>query len=126
MSDPFEKEVDAWMQRFASIDDRRHALPDPSVIWLKARVLQTAKAMERASRPITTAQIVSYIVIAACWAALLTWKSAALQAWLSAFQPTHVILGAGAPLSGSVLVTFIALACVTVAIAMHTIFAEDV
>lgn len=130
MSDPYEKEVGAWMQQFAAIDDRSRVLPDPSVIWLKARVLQTAKAVERASRPITTVQIASYVVVAACWAGLLTWKAAALQAWLSAFRPSNVMLGAAgaqqaASLSMSFLMMLIVLGCATVMLAMHAIFAEE-
>ena len=130
MSEPYEQEVGAWMQQFAAIDDRDHVLPDPSVIWLKARVLQSAKAVERASRPITIAQITAYAVIAACWTALLTWKWAALQAWLNAFRPTHVMLGAAgaqqaASLSMSFLMTLIVLGSATVMLAMHSIFAEE-
>ena len=44
MSDPLENQIDLWMKQFAAIDDRERVLPDPSVIWLKARVLQSAGA----------------------------------------------------------------------------------
>ena len=50
MSDPYEVEVGKWMRQLASIDDRERVLPDPAVIWLKAKVLQTAKAAERVAR----------------------------------------------------------------------------
>jgi hypothetical protein len=130
MIDPFEAEVGIWMQQFAAIDDRQHALPDASVIWLKAQVLQSAKAVERASRPITTVQITAYVVVAASWAALLMWKWRAFQAWLNGFTPTHIILGAAgarpaASLSLTLLAALIVLASVTVMLAMHTILAEE-
>ena len=73
-------EVAPWMGAFAGINEREHILPDPAVLWLKARLLQSNAAVERASLPITRLQIAAYLIIAACWAALLTWKSAALQA----------------------------------------------
>ena len=129
MTDLFEKQVDAWMRQFASIDDREHVLPDPSVIWLKARVMQSVKDEQRASRPMTIAQITSYTVVAACWAIVLTWKWAAIQAWLDAFRPSHVILGAGAQQAASVsmpfLLTLIILGSATVIVAMQSIFAEE-
>jgi hypothetical protein len=111
------------------MDERTHVLPDPAVLWLKAKVLQTSAAVERAALPITRLQIAAYLIIAAGWAAILTWKSAALQAWLNHFSPGHLILGAtGAEttsLSISVLVAIIALASASVGVAMHTILAEE-
>ena len=129
MTDPYEKLAAEWMERFAAIDDREHVLPDPSVIWLKARVLQTAKDVQRASRPITVAQISAYAFIAACWTILLTWKWAALQAWMTTFEPRHILIGGAAtqqaPLSIPFLMTFLVLAGVTVALGMHTILVEE-
>jgi hypothetical protein len=61
---------------------------------------------------------------------MLTWKSAALQAWVNHFSPGHMILGvtgpeASASLSISVIVAIFALASATVGVAMHTILAEE-
>jgi hypothetical protein len=100
------------------------------VIWLKARLLQSKAAVERASMPITRLQIAAYLIIAACWAALLTWKSAALQLWINSLSPTHVLLGAtsanaSATLSVTVLLAAIMLLSATVGVAMHTILAEE-
>ena len=120
--------VAPWMANFSGINEREHILPDPAVLWLKARLLQSNAAVERASLPITRLQIAAYLIIAACWAALLTWKSAALQVWINHFSPTHVILGAtdaSASLSVTVLFAVIVLASATVGVAMHTILAEE-
>ena len=127
MKDPIEIQADAWMKEFAAIDDRDRALPDPSVIWLKARVLQSAKEAERASRPITVMQIAAYAAVGACWAALLTWKWAAIQAWLESMKPGNILIGGSAASMSSMplIVTILALGSVTVALAMHTIFAEE-
>ncbi len=122
-------EVAPWMARFSGLDEREHILPDPAVLWLKAKLLRSSSAVERAALPITRLQIAAYLVIAACWAALLTWKSAALQAWLNHLSPSHMILGdAGSratSLSISVLVAIIILGSATVGVAMHTILAEE-
>jgi hypothetical protein len=123
-------EVGPWLMRFAGMDEREHILPDPAVLWLKAKLLRTSSAVERAALPITRLQIAAYLIIAAGWAAMLTWKSAALQAWLNHLSPGHMILGvtgaeATASLSVSLLVAIIALASATVGVAMHTILAEE-
>jgi len=123
-------EVAPWMARFSGLDEREHILPDPAVLWLKAKLLQTSAAVERASLPITRLQIAAYLIIAACWAALLTWKSAALQAWINHLSPSHMILGAAgaeatASLSMSALFALVILASATVGVAMHTILAEE-
>jgi hypothetical protein len=93
-------------------------------------LLQTQAAMDRASRPITRVQIAAYMIVAAGWAALVTWKWSALSAWINSFTPTHIILGAaGAQAATSLSMTFlmavIALASVTVMLAFHTILAEE-
>jgi hypothetical protein len=123
-------EVAPWMSRFSSLDEREHILPDPAVLWLKARILQTKASVERASLPITRLQIASYLIIAACWVALLTWKSSALQLWINHLSPSHMILGAAGAertgsLSGAVLLAVILLASATLGVAMHTILVEE-
>jgi hypothetical protein len=128
--DPMEAEVDAWMQQFAKIDDRRRPLPDAGTLWVKAKLLQSTAAMERASQPITRVQIAAYVVVAGTWAALLTWKWSALSAWFNSFRPARILLAgtgtaAGASLSLTFFMMLIALASVTVMLAFHTILAEE-
>jgi hypothetical protein len=122
-------EVGPWLMQFAGIDEREHILPDPAVLWLKAKLLQTSSAVERASLPITRLQISAYLIIAAGWAAILTWKSSTLEAWINHLSPGNVILGATgaatASLSLGVLVAILTLASATVGVAMHTILAEE-
>lgn len=123
-------EVASWMSEFALHDDREHILPDPSVLWLKARLLQSSAAVERAALPITRAMIVAYLVIAAGWATLLTWKWSALVAWMTALNPGRIAVGAtgaagSSTLSMTVLITLVLLASATVMLAFHTILAEE-
>ena len=84
-------EVGPWMMDFARLDDREHILPDPAVLWLKAKLMQSNTMMHRVALPITRLQIGAYLTVAACWAALLTWKWPAIQAWVNspAFQHGH-------------------------------------
>jgi hypothetical protein len=127
--DPFEREIDLWMKNFATIDQSPR-LPDPNSIWVKAKLLQSAAAAERASRPVTRVQIASYLIVAGSWAALVTWKWTALAAWINGFTPAHIILGAAGAetersLSLSFVMALIFLASVTVILAFHTILAEE-
>ena len=128
--DPYEAEVHLWMQKFARLDDRRGPLPDANTLWVKARLMQSAAAMERAGRPITRVQIAAYLVVAGGWAAIVTWKWNALSAWINSFTPAHLIMGtvdarAAHSLSLTFLMALIALASVTVMLAFHTILAEE-
>jgi hypothetical protein len=121
--------VAPWMERFAAMPDREHMLPDPSVVWLKAQLLRNTAAAERVTRPMTTLQIGAYLVVAGCWAALLTWKWDALQTLAHRLTPSRVILsttaGASASMSMSMAFAVLALASVTVMVALHTILAEE-
>jgi len=128
--DPLEVKVDEWMQQFARIDDRPRTLPDPSTLWVRAKLMQSAVAAERANRPITNAQIGAYLIVAAGWAAVLMWKWQALAAWLRSFTPAHIVLGAAgaeaaASLSISLVLVLIVLASVTVMLAFYTVLAEE-
>jgi hypothetical protein len=123
-------EVGPWMESFARLDDRRHNLPDPAVLWLKAKLMRSNADVQRAALPMTRLQIAAYLIVAACWAALLTWKWTAIQAWVNGLTPNHMILGAsGAESTASLSLTFligiVLLGSATFAIAMHTILAEE-
>jgi len=121
-----------WMSELAGTNEREHVLPDPSIIWLKAQILRSTATVDRVSRPITSMQIASYLIVAACWAALLTWKWSALQAWMESLTPRHILLGTAAAssagsasLSVTFFVTIIVLASATVMVALQTILAEE-
>jgi len=125
-------EVGPWMEEFARVDDREHILPDPAVLWFKAKLLQSNRVMDRVALPITRLQIGAYLAVAACWAALLTWKWPVIQAWVNSIKPTHVILAtasaqtaAAASLSASFFAVIVMLSSATVFLAMHTILAEE-
>jgi hypothetical protein len=120
--------VAPWMQRFAGMPDREHILPDPSVVWLKAQLLRNTAAAERVTRPITSLQIAAYLVVAACWAALLTWKWGAIVALVHRLTPSGMVLGGAsgaASISMSLLAVVLVLSSLTLLVALHTILAEE-
>ena len=119
--------VAPWMNQFSRISDREHILPDPAVVWLKAKLLQRNADVARVSRPLDVVQFLAYAVVAAGWAALLTWKWESVRAWLSSFTPAGIVAhtaGAGS-LSMSFFALVFVLASVTVMLALHTILAEE-
>ena len=124
-------EVAPWMEQFAATDVRRHILPDPAVVWLKAQLLRNTVGVDRAVRPVTNFQAAAYMIVAAGWAALLTWKWSALQAWLLRFSPSHLLGAASGTAAASASVTFsffavvIVLLSITVLLGLHTILAEE-
>ncbi|HKR63422.1 MAG TPA: hypothetical protein VJZ00_06785 [Thermoanaerobaculia bacterium] len=119
--------VAPWMTRFARISDREHILPDPSVVWLKAKLLQGAVDASRASRPLDVVQFVAYAIVAAGWAALLTWRWGAVRAWVGSFTPSALVTSAARATSMSVplFAMIFVLASFTVMLALHTILAEE-
>jgi hypothetical protein len=117
----------AWMSRFARISDRQHILPDPSIVWLKAQLMRGTADVARVSRPITIAQLIAYCVVAGGWAAVLTWKWKAVQAWIGSFSPSGIVHNAAGAqsLSLSFFAIVFVLASMTVMLALHTILAEE-
>jgi hypothetical protein len=116
-----------WMSQFARSSDREHVLPDPSIVWLKAQLLRGTADVARVSRPITIAQLLAYFAVAGGWAGVLTWKWAAVEAWLRSLTPTGLVATAASAeqLSASFFALVFLLASTTVMLALHTILAED-
>ena len=117
--------VAPWMTKFAGISDREHILPDPSIVWLKAKLLQGSADVARAARPMSIVQMISYLVVAGGWAAVMTWKWDAIQAWLHNLGPAAVVSGSAPSLSVSFFAMIFVLGSMTVMVALHTIMAED-
>ncbi|HYO76450.1 MAG TPA: hypothetical protein VE010_08305 [Thermoanaerobaculia bacterium] len=119
--------VEPWLDEFARVDVREHMLPDPSVLWLKAKLLQNSADVRRATRPMDLVQLIAYAVVAGGWAAMLTWRWSAVEAWLQGFTPDALVtsVGRAESLSLSFFALLFVLASMTVMLAMHTILAED-
>lgn len=119
--------VAPWMDRFANISDREHILPDPSVVWLKAKLLQGTAEAGRAARPLDIVQMIAYVVVAGGWAGLLMWYWPSVERWLHSFTPSGIVMTAASAQSVSIasLGLVFVLASVTVMLALHTILAEE-
>ena len=119
--------VAPWMTKFSRISDREHILPDPQIVYLKAKLLQGTADVARVSRPMNIAQLFAYLVVAGGWAALMTWKWAAVQTWIRGLTPSGMVqnLARGESLSMSFFALVFVLASMTVTLALHTIMAEE-
>lgn len=119
--------VAPWMTQFARIGDREHLLPDPSVIWLKAKLLQGTAEANRVSRPMDIVQLIAYAVVAGGWAAVLLGRWNAIEAWLRSFTPVGMAesVARSETLSMSFFAIVFVLASITVTLALHTILAEE-
>lgn len=116
--------VAPWMRRFAAAGERQHRLPDPQVVWLKARLLGSSLAAERATRPIRVVQFIAYITVAGGWAALLTREWLAIRQFAARMTPASVMQHAGA-FTPSFFVLVFVLSSLTIGVALHTILAEE-
>jgi hypothetical protein len=116
-----------FMSRLSRLDERPRALPDPSVVWLKAQLLRGSAIAERAARPLNILQMIAYTAVAVGWTSVLTWKWNDLHRWLAGFTPASIATGGGlaSPLSIPFLFMIVVLATMTVMLALHTILAED-
>ena len=119
--------VAAWMDRLGRTDERTQKLPDPSVVWLKSQILRGSAAAERISAPLTVAQIVAYLVVAAGWAGFLSWKWSFVQRWISGFSAESIASRAATTggVSFGMLLTLFVLSSITIVVALHTILAEE-
>ncbi|HET7433349.1 MAG TPA: hypothetical protein VFN10_01415 [Thermoanaerobaculia bacterium] len=114
--------VSPWLTKFAKIPDREHILPDPAVLFLKAQLMRATSEAARLSRPMTFFQLIAYTIIAAGWAAVLTWKWKALEEWL---HPGVSMLASGSSVSLTFVAMIFVLGSATVMLAVHTILAEE-
>ena len=119
--------VAGWMDRLGRTDERQQKLPDPAVVWLKSQILRGSAVAERASRPVTIAQIIAYLAVAAGWAGFLSWKWTFIHGWMRGFSAetiaSHATTSSGVSLG--VLLTLFVLSSITVVVALHTILAEE-
>jgi hypothetical protein len=122
--------VSPWMASFAAMPDREHILPDPSVVWIKAQLLRDIATADRATRPMTSIQTSAYLIVAACWAGVMTWKWDVITVWLHRLTPGRFVLGAStdaaaSSMSMTFLMALVVLASLTIMLALHTILAEE-
>jgi hypothetical protein len=114
--------VSVWMNTLASTAREVRPMPDPMVVYLKARILETLPREQRSLQPLHLLQRLSFGAVGLGWAVLLTWKWEAI----SSFSIERAFAGAigGASVSPSMAALVFALACATVLVSVHTALAE--
>lgn len=63
-SPPSDADVARWMQTLAEESPTKGSLPDPHLLWLKARLEERAERNERALRPIAIAEKIALAIFA--------------------------------------------------------------
>ena len=63
-SHPSDADVARWMQTLAAESPTKESLPDPHLLWLKARLEERAERNERALRPIAIAEKIAVAIFA--------------------------------------------------------------
>lgn len=118
--------VDRMLHRMSERAESQAALPDPSVLWLKAQFLQRRIAGEEAMRPLALLQRVSLFGVAAGWGALLIVKWPVLSEFLSSDGSgiLSALVASGGP-SMSTIGIAAALACATAVVAFQSVLAEE-
>jgi hypothetical protein len=99
-----EPEAAVWMGRLEELSRNDGALPDPALIWWRARLLERQDAQARVARPIAVAQWLSLVVAVATALVLCAMNWPAIQGIL---EPFGFVLWAAA--GGAVIVTGLAL-----------------
>ena len=118
--------ISIWMNRMAA-ESRPATVPDPALLRLKASLMQQRRLEQRALQPLHALQWIAYGAIALAWAAVITWKWGVIQRFMETFSLSGLVASsAGAShVSLSSILMLVMLACATVVVTMHTVFAEE-
>ena len=120
--------VDAFMQSIKEEPLGEPNLPSADFLWLKAQVLQQQKLAERAIEPMTFVQRIAYLVVAFCWALLITWKWPTIHLLTESFDASKLLalsFSGIAPGTLTFIVVLLGLTSVTAALTLHSVFAGE-
>ena len=81
-----------WMVTLAGDTRNDPALPDPGLIWLRARIEEIQKANERAQRPLEIAHVAALVAGVVGAVGLLAWEGSPLREWQAALPEIQVAL----------------------------------
>ena len=90
-----EPEAAVWMARLVKLSRNDGAMPDPAIIWWKARLLEKQAAHSRVTRPIAIAQWVSLAVAVVTTIVLCSANWPGIQGVLAPAGFTLWVAGAG-------------------------------
>lgn len=91
-----EPEAAVWMSRLVEHSRSEGALPDPALIWWKARLLEKQAAHARVTRPVAIAQWLSLVVTVVTMIVLCAVNWPGIKGVLEPFGPTLWVAVAGA------------------------------
>ncbi|HVT03161.1 MAG TPA: hypothetical protein VHL58_07250 [Thermoanaerobaculia bacterium] len=105
-----------------------HRLPDASLLWLKAQLLQNQESGARLTRRLLVVQYLPLGIVAVLWSVLLSWKWKTVYEGLQHFSFERFVsssaLGSN-PLPMSVLLMFAVMLGLTVIVTLQGVFAEE-
>ena len=120
--------ADTFMQALDKSPLVTHSLPAPSILWIKAQLLQQQETGARLTQRMQLLQALPLGLIAVLWAIVLSWKWTSVYPALQHFSLKHVLsssaLGAN-PLPMSVVMLFAVMIGLTVVVSLHGVFAEE-
>ena len=90
-----EPEAAVWMSRLVEHSRSEGALPDPSLIWWKARLLEKQAAHARVTRPVAIAQWLSLVVAVLTTIVLCAMNWPGIQGVLGPASATVWVAAAG-------------------------------
>ncbi|MGA3043064.1 MAG: hypothetical protein ABSF54_19990 [Bryobacteraceae bacterium] len=90
-----EPETAAWMGRLVDLSANDGALPDPALIWWKARLLERQAVQARVARPIAIAQWLSLVVAVLTTIVLCAMNWPGIQGVLGPASATVWVAAAG-------------------------------
>jgi hypothetical protein len=90
-----EPETAVWMGRLVELSPNDGVLPDPALIWWKARLLERQAAQARVARPIEVAQWLSLVVAVVTTIVLCAMNWPGMQWMLEPFGFTLWVAAAG-------------------------------
>ncbi len=85
-------EAAVWMRRFAELSRGENSLPDPALIWWKARLLERQAARARVCSPVLIVQWISVVVavLASVGLSILYWPG--IRGMLEPFSTLALVL----------------------------------
>lgn len=101
-----EPEAAVWMGRLVELSRNDGALPDPALIWWKARLLQRQAAQARVVRPMAIAQWLSLLVAMVTAIVLCAVEWPGIRGMVEPFGFALCVAGAGSAILMGVALRF--------------------
>ena len=124
----------SWMKRLAETSRRERPLPDPDLLWLKAKLFGEQAAADRATRPLVLTEGLAQGAVAVFAALWLAWNWPKIQTHLTGLwtRPAEIswlsetmIEASAQPLHLALASVAVAAVCLVVVFALHPILTGE-